>query len=353
MEKLSALFELLKNKNLKDIKRYLSYRKFSYKPVIIDFDYKETWIHIVDNSPDSWILSKFARELESNLTSFGIKVTMGKKSEDKADINHHIIYSGVRETLNTKSTVMITHVDTRQKIELIKQQISEGAFGICMSKEVMEKLVLNGISRNNLCYINPAQDCLIKPKKYVIGITHRCYKEDFRKRDSMIVDVCKNLNPEYFKLKIMGAGWEQIIPQIEALGFEVEYFPEFDKKKYNELMVSLDFFYYDGWDEGNMGYLDALAAGITSLVTPQGYHLDMGKGTIFCKTVDDFSNVLNEFANERQRIHASVMDYTWEMYAFKHLQVWLYIMKKISLNDLLSTTGYYMDGIHSVLLPSN
>lgn len=347
------LIERIKKTRFNDIKRYVKYHKFSYRPEISNLNLKDVWIHIVDNSPDSWILSKFASEMEKNLINFGVKVTRSKMSEPKANINHHIIYLGVKEKLNNKSTLMITHVDTRQKIELIKQEISEGAFGICMSNEVMEKLILNGISRNNLCYINPAQDSLIKPKQYVIGITHRCYNEDFRKRDSMIVDVCRNISPEYFKLKIMGAGWEEIVPQIKELGFVIDYYPEFDKEKYNDLMVSLDFFYYDGWDEGNMGYLDALSAGITSLVTPQGYHLDMGEGTIFCKTINDFSNVLNDYAEKRKHIHDSVTDYTWEMYTFKHLQIWLYMLRKISLKDLLSTTGFYMDGIHSILLPNN
>ena len=347
------LFDKIRKKNIKDIKHLLRYKKYSYRPHLNGIELNNVWIHIVDNSPDSWILSKFVDELEKNLSNFGVKVTMGKSPEEKADINHHIIYTGVRDRLNKNSTVMVTHVDTERKIEMLKQQISEGVFGICMSNEVLEKLVLNGVPRHNLCFINPAHDCMISPKKYVIGITHRCYNEDFRKRDSMIVDVCRNISPEYFKLKIMGSGWEEIVPQIKELGFEIDYYPEFDKQKYNELMVSLDFFYYDGWDEGNMGYLDALAAGITSLVTPQGYHLDMGYGTIFCKTINDFSNTLNKFASERQRIHDSVMEYTWEMYAFKHLQIWLYMLRKITLKDLLSTTGFFMDGIHSVLLPSN
>lgn len=348
--KIKKIPSFVKNNNAYTVKRYLSEKKYFYKE---NNDEKVLKVHIIDNSPDAWILTKFSDELQKNLLEFGVQVTKSNKSDPTADINHHIIYVGINEKLNKNSTMMITHVDTKLKIERIRQQIAEGAFGICMSEEVMNKLVANGINRSSLCYINPAQDGQIKPKKFVIGITHRCYSEDFRKRDSIIVDVCKRLDPEYFSLKIMGSGWDEIVHNLRELGYEVDYHSEFNKKIYNELMCSLDFFYYDGWDEGNMGYLDALAAGITSVVTPQGYHLDMGKHTIYCKTIDDFVSYFNNCAKTRKEIHNSISDYTWEMYAFKHLQLWLYLTKKENLKELLSTTGYYNDGIHSVMLSSN
>lgn len=340
--------EKLKNLNREKIYKYCITNKYKYK-------YKKVnsfWVNIIDASKEGWILSKFAEEMKKSLELLGVKVTITDKFEKDASINHYVIYYDIHDTVNEKTTFMITHVECMEKIALIKHYISQGATGICMSKEVMDKLVLNGVPRNKICYINPAHDDVIKPKKFIIGITHRVYTNDFRKRDSMIIDVCKNLDHDFFALKIMGSGWEEIVQELKNLNFDVTYFPEFNKETYNELIPSLDFFYYDGWDEGNMGYLDALSAGITSLVTPQGYHLDMGVNTIFCRTVYDFSNELNKYANNRKIICNSVKDANWELYTYKHIEIWTYLLKCESLSEIMKNTGFYTDGIHSMFLES-
>jgi len=56
--------------------------------------------------------------------------------------------------------------------------------------------------------------------------------------------------------------------------FEVEYHENFDYEVYKELIPTLDYYLYVGKDEGQMGFIDALAAGIPTIVTPQGFHLD-------------------------------------------------------------------------------
>ena len=334
-------------KNRKNYIRIFQMRKFRYIPENTNTNIK---VHIINYDKSGWILNKFALELEKNLKMMGVQVTVGDKPDQSADINHHIIYTSADLRIGKNSTLMITHVDCNEKIETIKKQIENGAFGICMSKEVMERLALCGVPRDKLCYINPAQDSQIKPKKFNIGITHRCYTYDFRKRDNAIVDVCKGLDPDYFKVTIMGAGWETIVDDLRKINFEVDYYPDFDKQKYNEIMREFDFFYYDGTDEGNMGYLDALAAGIKTVVTPQGYHLDIGPATHYCSTVDDFIQVFNKYAEERMNICNSIRNYTWENYTYKHLEIWLYLLQKISLNDLLQNRTLYNDGIFSCVL---
>ena len=101
----------------------------------------------------------------------------------------------------------------------------------------------------------------------------------------MILEVCRHLEARFFKLKIMGAGWGEIVSQLEQLGFEVEYYAEFNREIYKTLMTSLDYWIYYGFDEGAMGYLDALAAGVKTICTPQGYHLDTRCGLTYpCNT---------------------------------------------------------------------
>lgn len=323
--------------------------KYKYK---IDInDNKSFHVHIVCLEVNhSWILGKFAIRMKNCLEEMGIKVTIGEMRDESADINHHIAYMNVKEVLNDRTTVMITHVDSQFKLDIIRRQVKQGAMEICMSRETMERLTREGVDRTKLCYINPAHDNVIIPKKYILGITHRNYK-DFRKNPNIIVDICEQINPKFFCFKIMGEGWETIVENIKQLGFEVEYYPEFDYDIYTKLIPSLDYYIYYGFDEGSMGYLDALAAGIDTIVTPQGYHLDIKGGpTYCCETVKDFVNVLNQISNRRENIVESVEDLTWEAYSFKHLEIWYYLTKRKELGEILRNRSYYMDGIFSILL---
>lgn len=304
---------------------------------------------------DGWIFGKFANKMQDELNKMGYEAYISKQEDPMADINHFISYGGLQRFYSNSKTIrttMITHIDCLSKVNLIKFQAENNAVGICMSSETMRKLTLWGVPRDKICYVNPAHDGDMKPRKIVLGITNRCYHEyDFRKRDDLILKVCEQLNSDHFKLKIMGAGWNNIVGQIRQLGFEVEYYEEFDKDIYQELMPSLDYWLYYGFDEGAMGYLDALAAGVKTIATPQGYHLDTTyKITYPCSTISDFINILQQIQNEKSEITNAVKDWTWENYAKKHLEIWHYLTRTKPLKDLYKHQNEYMDGIFSMLI---
>lgn len=304
---------------------------------------------------DGWILRKFAYKLQGELLKLGQEADIADTESPAADVNHYIGYWQLNKLYSESHkvrTTMITHIDCTMKKDLIQFQARNGAVGICMSADTMNKLSLWGVPRDRLCYVNPAQDGEIKPKKIVLGITNRCYKGiDFRKRDDIIPKVCENLSPHYFKLKIMGAGWNEIVEKIRDMGFEVEYFEDFDREIYKELIPSLDYWIYYGFDEGAMGFLDALAAGVKTIATPQGYHLDVSSGLTYpCSTINDFIRVLKQLQYEKEDIVNAVKDWTWENYAKKHLEIWQYLTKSKPLKELYEHQSEYMDGIFSLLV---
>lgn len=97
-----------------------------------------------------------------------------------------------------------------------------------------------------------------------------------------------------------------------------------------------------------MGFLDALQAGVETIVTPQGYHLDVKDGiTYACRTLGDFINVLLELQERRNKMVESVRAWTWRNYVEKHLEVWNYLLG----NDegIYINQHKYEDGIFSVL----
>ncbi len=305
------------------------------------------YVRLVCHS-SGWILDKFADRMKEQLQLRGIRAEISDSVDSEADINHHIPFHPYEPIKDYADTLMITHVDSLDKLNLLKHQLRTARMGICMSRETMNTLVNWGIPREKLCYINPAQDGAIKPKKYTLGITHKTYM-DGRKRVEALLDICNVIDPSYFKFKIMGAGWENIVKEMQAGGFEVEYYPEFDYEVYVNLIPSLDYYLFWGFDEGSMGYLDALAAGVETIVTPQGYHLDVKEGITYpCRTVDDFTDVLLELQNKRKKRTELVEKWTWSNYVDKHLEVWSYILGND--NEIYHNKHFYEDGIFSVLV---
>lgn len=305
-------------------------------------------INIVCYDNEGWILRKFAERLTENLNLLGYNAVLNECIDKNADINHHIQF-GYEGIAGYRDTIMFSHVNSLNLLEKVKHELKTAEMGICMSRETMNSLAMMGVPRNKLCYINPAHDETSVTKKYVFGITHRCYDNyDFRKRDGMIVDLCRNINSKYFKFVIMGARWEAIIEKMQEMGFEVDYYPEFDYEKYWEIMPSLDYYLYQGFDEGSMGILDALSVGVKTIVTPQGFHMDISNGiTYACRSLGDFVEVCKELETEREKLIASVSDWTWKKYAEKHAEVWNYLLGNYE--NLFKNQHLYEDGIFSVL----
>ncbi len=306
------------------------------------------YVHIICEDR-GWILNKFAMRMSEELKKKGIHCSISEAVDPRADINHHVIYASCEPMFpDYYETFMITHIDSYNKLEYLKHQLKKAKMGICMSRETMEKLAGYGVPREKLCYINPAQDSVLKPKKYVLGITHKVHDQDHRKNEEVLVELCKALNPEYFSFKIMGSGWGDIVASVRIMGFQVEYYDEFDYEEYVRLIPSLDYYLFWGFDEGSMGYLDALRAGVETIVTPQGYHLDVKGGiTYACRTIPEFIDVLISLQGKREKLVKSVEEWTWKNFTDKHLEVWNYLLGNEE--ELFKNQHMYEDGIFSVL----
>lgn len=294
-----------------------------------------------------WILRKYAERLVENLQKMNIIADIEDAPDFRADINYYINYLEYQPLYtNTTDVLFVTHVTNQDKLEQLKIQLKTAKLGICMSKDTMDFLTINGIPRNKVCYINPAHDGIIKPKKYVIGITHRNH-EDNRKRNECLLDIMNGMDADYFKIVIMGDRWEKIVACLKEWGFEVDYYPEFNLEKYTNLIPTLDYYMFYGWDEAGCGYMDAMSAGIGTIVTPVGYHLDTSVApTYLCKTVDDFRNTLLKLKSERETLRKSVATWSWENYTKKHVEVWKYLLGDEA--DIYSNRHNYADGIFSV-----
>jgi hypothetical protein len=85
---------------------------------------------------------------------------------------------------------------------------------------------------------------------------------------------------------------------------------------------------YFGQDEGSMGFLDALSAGVPTIVTPQGFHLDVIDGiTHPFNELHELVRIFEGIAERKHRLAKAVAPWNWSEYARKHVLVWDHLLK--------------------------
>lgn len=298
---------------------------------------------------NSWILGKFALKMNEELARLGVQSEIARVPDPSADVNHHIIYLDYDGRKYGLDTIMITHVDAINKLNMIKRQLETAAMAVCMSGHTVESLAKAGVDRRKLCFINPAHDEVMTPRKVVLGITSKIH-DDGRKREGILTSLAAHLRHEDFMFKIMGKGWESQVAGLRGFGFEVQHSPEFVREEYIRLMPTLDYYLYMSHDEGSMGFVDALAAGVRTIVTPQGYHLDAPGGiTHSIDGFEDLVKALQGISAERRRLTESVQDWTWRNYTLKHLEIWERLAGVSAPPGRAKAPG--LDGLSSMLAP--
>ena len=271
-----------------------------------------------------WILGKFAINLNSelnNITNINSKIT--NNNSEPGDVSHHIIYLDTKQRVSNTETFMITHVDSRAKINKIKKLLHEFDLGICMSRNTKEQLIREGIKKNRLLYVNPAHDFKAKAKKTIFGIASKTHN-DGRKKERSFIEHFSQLPSENIELHIMGSGWSEYVNFLRSKKFTVKYYPEFDSIIYYEIFLpQLDYFLYWSWDEGSMGFLDAIYAGVKTIATPQGFHLDIDSGIdISINDEVELIEIIRDILRDKSNRQSRVSKLTWKNYADSHLQIW-------------------------------
>ena len=287
-------------------------------------------------TPDnkSWIIEKMAARIVEHAAAFGYEVTIGETEDPGADINHWMSYVFANVGHRTPATMLITHLDDPYKVALVKSEIASGVdVGIALSSHTCDMLAEAGVERSSLAYAVPGHDFVTEPRRIVIGLTTRLYP-DGRKREGMLVQMARNMRLDRFRFEIFGSGWEDVLPHLESAGAEVAYWPGTAdyQADYAELVSHIpgfDYYLYLGRDEGSLGTLDALAAGVRTIVTPQGFHVDLPGGiTHAVWSQGDLEALFVSLAAEVERRRNAVSWLSWEAYAHAHAIIWSAVLDK-------------------------
>lgn len=283
---------------------------------------------LLNHNNRSWIIEKMAERLARELVLLGCEATVSGSIDPSSDLVHHMSWAFANSPTTQPSTMMITHLDDHLKFMQIKTTLETNvAVGICMSNDTRQQLILRGSPASQLVAIGPAHDGAMSPRRIVIGLTTRLYP-DGRKGEHLLVGLASTFDLSAFEFRIFGKGWDHVIPILERAGAAVVYAGESDdfQADYRAIQRAVplfDYYLYLGMDEGSLGTLDALMAGVKTIVTPQGFHLDLPHGITHAVTsIEDLKQVFTEIARPMQQRRDGVSGLTWAHYARQHLLLW-------------------------------
>jgi hypothetical protein len=307
---------------------------------------------ILDDLSRSGIIPKMASRLCEALRGLGANCLVSNRHSHDVDVNHFMMFYYAEGEVSTKNTMFITHVDDPLKLQIVKEKLEFVDVGICMSRMTVKSLVDLRVPRESLCYATPPHDGLVKPRRIRIGITTHLY-EDGRKREALLSRLAREVDLVDFHFEIFGLGWEKVSEQLRAGGATVlvhagtgEY-----QADYIELcrrVPEFDYYLYMGLDEGSLGTLDALAAGVPTIITEQGFHLDLPGGITYpVMEYAEMRSVFTKIADERRGRMNAVVELTWSNYARKHLEIWQALIdgQKAQLPQILGQHGLQQENL--------
>lgn len=257
----------------------------------------------------SGILTKFAWKMSEELDRLGVKNAVTDRPDPTYDMNHHIIYNAYKH-VPSLNTVMITHINTSAKLAQVKETMQTADIGVCMDEQMLNELVAEGIPREKLRYVVPAHDNKLLP--IPVALLTNIYPDGV-KREKMLNELAKVIDPKRFIFRIMGKNWD--VEALRALGLTVEYHPDFDREMQNTILINSKYYLYFGLDKGSMATFDATLAGVKTIAPFDGFHRHIGVNYPF-ETQEELNAIFTEIGKN------PLPEFTWENYTKKHLEIW-------------------------------
>lgn len=288
------------------------------------------------------------QRLADALRELDCDVGVGPAPDPDAHINHWMSFAFAVGCPATLNTMFVTHADDPYKIGLIQKKLSGPIqMALCMSPHAREELIGFGIPANRLWYSLPALDAPVGPRRIRIGITTRVY-DDGRKRESFLRRLAADLPLHRFHFDIYGSGWDSVIHSLEVAGAKISYDPgtenwQDDYARIRAAIPYFDYYLYLGMDEGSLGTLDAVTAGIKTIVTAQGFHLSIPGGITHPFTQYDELKAIFIALDRQSGDAVSILSaWNWGNYAREHVDIWNVLLRHsgedVPLSELEATS---------------
>ncbi len=269
-----------------------------------------------------WILWDYAEKLAQHLAGLVEQVGISPRQLPGHDVTYHINYAGMAKVAASGvHTTMVTHIDEPAKLNLVTAQARGGIHGICMSEHTA-RMLRQFTGENRFSSLLVPTMLPQRQRRTRVLVSSRVYP-DGRKNERWVQEFCRQFDPANLLLRIMGAGWDAIVRELEEAGYRIEYLAGFDKSLNSRWLEDTDYVLYTGFDEGALSVLDALAYGVTPIATAQGFHLELpGKMRLF-STRAQLLEIARDIEAERiemDQVMARLHD--WDGYARKMVEIW-------------------------------
>ena len=281
-------------------------------------------VNILSYEPaGGWILYDYAVKLAEAMKPHVAQVAVTHGQAPGFDVTFHVNYFGLRQLqVPGLHCTMVTHIDTAEKFNLVRSQAAAGVLGFCMSEETARRLnTLSGFTK----FFNFAPPAMLaaERKRLTVMISGRLY-DDGRKNEGWAIDFFRAFRPQDLVIKVMGAGWETRLAELQRAGYTVEHVAAFDRALYVDWLKSADHLLITGNDEGALSTLDALLYGVVPIVTAQGYHLEQEGEILLYATYEQLMALaakLQRRLDDENAVRERMTD--WDRFARKHADHWL------------------------------
>lgn len=249
-------------------------------------------------------------------------VSEGKNVDEDADLNYHIPWHtmvGYEKQGNSKHVIMYTHCNPPDAPRLIDACARADKI-ICMSFTGRDELLSMGIDPTKIWVIYAAADqCQYRAR--VIGIAGWA-QPNFRKRQSLLIDMAWKYDLSPYTFAIAGGGWENTAQVLQNLGVAVTLLNEIGHDKMTEFYNVIDLFLVTGYVEGGpLPLLEAMASGVKVLSPPFGYANDLLDQENTYENVDDLYQKIMDTFKDTMTLHSLARAWNWHDYAAENALV--------------------------------
>ena len=281
-------------------------------------------INIVTVS-SGWILQKIAERTAQacNDKIPGHTMTVSHGSDINADANYYADLQNCYHGQKTKCDVAyFTHADLNSPqwlMNLLKRTKSfQNLKGIVsMNGRYTDMLKFLGWPADKITTITPGETKNTFPlRKIKIGIVSRGGYPGYGHQ--FMENMLKSYSFINFKLKILGDGWNSLIPIAHQKIIDLELIGDSDYSVYPQFYQDIDYLLIPGlWTAGPISFQEALSTGtpvISANVGFAGY--EFTPDYIFePNDINGLSNILNKIQIPMLTRRAQVKDMSWEKYA--------------------------------------
>jgi glycosyltransferase involved in cell wall biosynthesis len=269
-----------------------------------------------------WILQKISERMINNNKNPNVHMTLSHTPNFNADVNYYADLQNCFFGAKTNFDVAyFTHADENSKQWLINLFRSRNAFSldgiVSMNKRYTDMIEEIGYDKNKLTTITPGQTYDIFPlKKTTIGIVSKGgypgYGQEF------IENVLKTYDFKNFNLRILGNGWENLIPIANERGISLELLSDSDYSVYPNFYHNIDYLLIPGlWTAGPMSMQEALSCGVPIIGSNVGFvNYEFTADYVFePNDVNGLIKILDEIIEPKLKRRGQVDKMTWSKYS--------------------------------------